>query len=232
MYEEEIMQTAQGWWVLKRDVHFSRWVEQAQRLDHDQPVLQKLVPYIKPRTIVIDAGAGIGDHTKFYLDRLDGEGVVVAFEPHPIQFECLKRNCPKAFCYPVAVGETCGTTRLYLEPDWVGSSCLTKSDKGCLVERVTIDSIKALAFPVSLLKIDVEGCEPEVLRGAQEMILRDRPAIWMEVNPQALAQQDHSQEELRRVVDSLGYQVAEFYPPGSDWNGCQGSQCDILCLPR
>lgn len=232
---ELIQQTAQGWWVLKRDIHFSRWVEQAQRLDHDQPVLQKLVPYLKPGSMVIDVGAGIGDHTKFYLDQVGPHGMVIAFEPHPTQYECLIRNCPDAYCHACAVGETKDHVRLYLEPDWVGSSRLmTESSEGTLVEvpRLTIDGMNPRWLPIAFLKIDCEGCEPEVLRGARKTILRDRPAIWMEVNPQALVWQKHSSDELRQVVAELGYEVKEFYPPGSDWDGCQGGQCDILCLPK
>jgi FkbM family methyltransferase len=231
--EDEIMQTPQGWWVLKRDIHFSRWVEQARRLDHDQPVLQKLAPYIKPGTTVIDVGAAIGDHTRFYLDRLAGTpGNVVAFEPHRVQFECLKRNCPEAINYCSAVGETEGTVCMHLEPDWVGSSRVISEQQGYRVHRTTIDLELGPSSRVSFMKVDVEGCEPEVLRGAAGMIRNSRPTIWMEVNPDALALQSHSQEELRDLIDSLGYQVAEFYPPGSDWNGCHGSQCDILCLPK
>jgi FkbM family methyltransferase len=229
-----IQRTAQGWWVLKRDTHFSRWIEQAQRLDHDQPVLQKLAPYIEPGTTVLDIGAGLGTHTRFYLDR---GGRVIAFEPHPLQFECLIRNCPQAYCYPYAVGETDDEAWLFVEPDMAGSSRLVEQASDGLitkVKRIRIDDDRLLtkSVSVSFMKIDVEGCEPEVLRGAKELIARDRPAIWMEVNPEALRQQKHSPDELAQVVAELGYRVKEFYPPGSDWNGCQGAQCDILCLPQ
>ena len=46
--EDQIMQTPEGWWVLKEDTHLSRWVEQGKRLDHDTPVLEKIRPYIQP----------------------------------------------------------------------------------------------------------------------------------------------------------------------------------------
>jgi len=104
MYEDQIMQTPEGWWVMKHDTHFSRWVEQARRLDHDQPVLQKLAPYIKPGSTVYDLGAALGDHTIFYLNLVGPQGIVVAIEPHPVQFECLKRNCPRAYCVPYCTG--------------------------------------------------------------------------------------------------------------------------------
>jgi FkbM family methyltransferase len=253
--DDLIQQTAQGWWVLKRDACFSRWVEQAQRLDHDQPVLQKLAPWLQPGMSVIDVGAGIGDHTRFYLDRVGELGTVIAFEPHPIQYVCLTRNCPQALCWPYAVGENENGAWLFMEPDMIGSSRLwlfmepdpigssrlihslelepsSTGSTGVLtpVKRVTIDKMELRAC--SFIKIDVEGCEPEVIRGAGETIASYHPAIWMEVNPAALEAQGHSSKELADLLEKIGYRVAEFYPPGSDWNGCQGGQCDILCLPK
>jgi FkbM family methyltransferase len=234
--EDQIMQTAQGWWVLRRDTHISRWVEQTQRLDHDQTVLQQLWQYIRPGSTVIDAGAAIGDHTIFYLGAVGPTGTVYAFEPHPIQYACLTRNCPKARCYPQALGDTSGTVHLFHEPDIVAGSRLIDPQlqwpmSSC--ERVTLDSVVEDKGNVSLLKIDVEGCEPEVLRGAREIIKESQPVIWFEQNPEALQRQGHSIDEVRDLIAELGYHVVRFYPDGSSWNGSpdQKSQCDILCSP-
>ena len=206
MYEDQIMQTPQGWWVLKHDTHLSRWVEQAQRLDHDQPVLQKLAPYIKPGSIVLDCGAALGDHTLAYLHAVGPSGTVVAFEPHPLQYECLRRNCPRALCFPFLVGETRDSAWLFHEPDCIAGSRIV--DPACQWpmtqhRRVTIDDDCVLAGQVSFMKIDIEGCEPEALRGARNTIMRDRPVIWLEINPAALERQLHSSNELRDVLEKI-----------------------------
>jgi FkbM family methyltransferase len=233
VYDEEIMQTAQGWWVLKHDTHFSRWIEQAQRLDHDQPVLQKLAPHIKPGTVVYDLGAALGDHTIFYLNMVGPQGVVVAIEPHPLQFECLRRNCPKAYCVPHAVGETEDEVWLFHEPDCIGGSRLIDPATQWPMtkhRRITIDRNCVIGGHVSFMKIDIEGCEPEALRGAHGTIMRNRPVLWIEINPEALERQKHSVNELRDVLENqLGYRVAEFYPDGS-WD-MPPILCDALCLP-
>ena len=235
MYDDQIMQTAQGWWVLKDDTHLSRWVEQAQRLDHDQPVLQKLAPYIKPGTTAFDCGAALGDHTTAYLNAVGPKGVVVAFEPHPVQFECLKRNCPTAMCLPYAVGEVEDEVFLFHQPDVVAGSRLVDAALQwpmSKVRRVKIDTTCLLGPPVSFMKLDVEGCEVQVLRGAKETIARHRPVIWCEINPIALQRQGHSTNELQDVLENqLRYKVAEFYPEGGSWEGYDGAQCDALCLP-
>jgi FkbM family methyltransferase len=233
--DDQIMQSAQGWWILKDDTHLSRWVEQTQRLDHDQPVLQKLAPYIKPGTVVYDLGAALGDHTIFYMQVVGPNGIVVAIEPHPLQFECLRRNCPTALCLPYAVGETEGEVYLFHQPDIVGGSRLIDPALQwpmTKVRRIAIDRNCILAPPVSFMKIDIEGCEAQALRGARETIKRHKPVIWMEINPIALERQGSSGEDLRLVVEQLGYRVAEFYPEGGGWNGMNGeTQCDCLCVP-
>jgi FkbM family methyltransferase len=234
MYDEQIQQTREGWWVLKEDTHLSRWVEQAQRLDHDQPVLKNLLPYIKPGSLVYDLGAAIGDHTIFYLNAVGPEGKVLAFEPHPVQFECLQRNCPKALCLPYALGETEGQVMLFHEPAVVAGSRLIDPAlqwPGSVVRQISLDKNCLIDGQISLMKIDIEGSETAALRGGRQTICRHKPTIWMEINPTALERQGSSSAELHEVLDSLGYRVAEFYPDGADWNGYEDGQCDALCLP-
>ncbi len=54
--------------------------------------------------------------------------------------------------------------------------------------------------PVDLIKIDVEGCELEVLRGGEQVIRRDRPVLIIEDNPEARAQ-------LRGWLEAMGYRA-------------------------
>ena len=234
-FDDQIMQTPEGWWVLKEDTHLSRWVEQGKRLDHDTPVLEKLQQYLKPGTWVFDLGAAIGDHTLFYANAVGPKGTVVAFEPHPIQFECLKRNCPKALCLPCAVGETEGQSMLFHQPGPVAGSRLIDPAlqwPGSMVRQITLDQNCVFGGHISFMKIDIEGCEPAALRGAYRTIQRHQPAIWMEINPIALERQGFSNLELRLVLEQdLHYEVAEFYPEGGSWDGFEGAQCDCLCLP-
>jgi FkbM family methyltransferase len=234
--EDQIMRTPEGWWVLIDDTHISRWVEQTHRLDHDQTVLQQLHQYIRPGSTVIDAGAAIGDHTIFYLNAVGEDGKVYAFEPHPLQYLCLVRNCPRALCYPEALGETFGKVHLFHQPDIVAGSRLIDPKlqwpmSEC--DRVLLDDVVIEKDDVSFIKIDVEGCEPEVLRGAREILAKSRPMIWFEQNPEALQRQGHSIDEVRNLVAELGYQVVRFYPDGSSWQGSpdQKSQCDVLIAP-
>jgi FkbM family methyltransferase len=231
---DEIYQTKEGWWVLKNDTHLSRWVEQAQRLDHDRPVLDIIEPHIKPGSTVIDVGAAIGDHTIAYLKKVGRSGTVIAIEPHPYQYECLIRNCPQSINYRYALGEKYETVFLFMQPDIVAGSRLIDPElqwPGLYVEKFPLDALGFNRGEVSLIKIDVEGCEPEVLRGGRQTIRAGRPVIWLEINPTALGRQGHSVEEIQAFLTEENYTVARAYPDGASWDGFQGAQCDFLCTP-
>jgi FkbM family methyltransferase len=251
MIEDEIIQTKEGWWVLKDDTHISRWVEESGRLDHDQTVLQMLKPYIRSGSIVYDLGAAIGDHTIFYLEAVGPRGIVIAIEPHPIQFECLIRNCPEALSFRVAVGQyQSPEVYLFNQPGSVASSRLVQPmiskfleefdsaeskehslSSSC--EQIVIDDACVLPGDVSFMKFDIEGCEPGALRGAHRTILKHRPVIWMEVNPRGIERQGYGSGELKKILEEeLKYKV-KFYPKdGGDWDGFEGKgHCDALCLP-
>ena len=233
-YEDQIIRTPEGWWVMREDTHLSRWVEETGRLDHDQYVLEQILkPHIRPGSMVIDAGAALGDHTIYYLNQVGPKGQVMAFEPHPVQYLCLLRNCPRAISYKYALGEAPGAVWLFHQPDIVAGSRLIDPalqwPMSC-IERVRLDDM-GWYDNISLIKIDVEGCEPEVLRGARQNISLSKPTIWMEVNPEALERQGHSPAELRSVIEELGYEVTRAYPDGAGWDGFEGNQCDMLCMP-
>src|SRR5260370_16919171 len=100
-------------------------------------------------------------------------------------------------------------------------------------KRVIIDkAIDSFQQPVSFMKIDIEGCEPEALRGARQTIMRHRPVIWIEINPEALIRQNHSVLELRNLLENeLSYQVAEFYPARGGLNRCHNQQPNPLSPP-
>jgi FkbM family methyltransferase len=232
---DEIARTPEGWWVLKNDTHLSRWVEEGKRLDHDTPVLGILDPFIRPGSTVIDVGAAIGDHTLFYLKKTGPDGKVIAIEPHPIQYECLIRNCPQADSYSYALGDKRETVFLFMQPDIVAGSRLIDPElqwPGRWVEKALLDDLPFKKDQVSLIKIDVEGCEPEVLRGGRETILASRPAIWLEINPIALGRQGHTVKEIQDFFSENDYEVARSYPDGAGWDGYQGAQCDMLVLPH
>lgn len=214
--------TEMGIWVVSHDTHFTKWVTQAKRLDHDRAFLGRILPYINPGDVVLDCGANIGTHTHAYAKAVAGvdTGRVVAFEPNPLPFECLKRNMlghGHVQCINAGVGSA--ATEMGMEmSDNVGASHM-KDGSGFKV--MTIDSLRL--YGCALIKMDIEGMEFAALQGAWWTISTYRPVLVLEMNPGALARNGVVPEDLYSWMRLRGYQI----------NGHEDAdQWDVVCIPQ
>lgn len=139
-----------------------------------------------------DAGANVGHHTLYMAGRADK---VIAFEPFAVVRELIQQKLElnRLSCVtvlPVALGEKDETLRYY--PGGKGNSgagTFLPEEIGTYEEPVEIrvcngDRLFAeLALPrMDILKMDVEGFEPLVLRGLSSRMHQDRPMVLMELN--------------------------------------------------
>lgn len=218
--------TPEGVAVLENDTHISRWVEQNRRLDHDRNALPLVLPLIKPGDTVVDAGAFIGDHTIAYLNAVGEHGHVLAFEPNPEAFECLQFNCPKATCYPLALGEMTGTRGLKISGN-AGNSSLS-SDESKVDYTVAMMELDLLRMRrLDYFKIDVEGFEVFVLQGAKATINICRPIMLIEVNHRMMKAQGVKLDDLLEMLDLLNYSFKPLYNNLK----LEDQELDILCKP-
>ena len=142
-------------------------------------------------TVAFDVGAHIGNHTIYFAKVLGW--TVFAFEPNPDAFEKLVANvernglADKVTCFQVALADVPGAVRMArTEPSDAGTVAVVTGDappgSHVEVEAATLDSYLHLAEAgPTLLKIDVEGYEAEVLRGLSHPI----PALSFEYLPAA-----------------------------------------------
>lgn len=222
-----IKQTKEGIWILARDSHISKWIEEKGQLQHDYETLPKVLEEIPVGGTVVDVGAFVGDTTAPFLQRVGPEGKVLAFEPNLDAFKCLKRNCPKAQCYPFALGAP-GDPWLELAPcDNAGARYLRKfgfdNDKGQAVNIATLDSLNL--DTCSFLKLDCEGAETRVLKGAEQTIDRFHPKMLIELNEGALQRQGTNQLEICSWLQAHGY---KWWPVQANL-APDSPQYDILC---
>jgi FkbM family methyltransferase len=138
-----------------------------------------------------DIGANIGFFTLLAAKLVGPEGTVIAFEPLPSNVEQLQKNVALNNYTNVAVVAAAVSAE-----ETVGQFSLTDArDAGRLVEensdesnvRVPVTTVDATwrdgrLHPPSMIKIDVEGEEINVLRGCRETLISHRPVLLVEVH--------------------------------------------------
>jgi|GEM_PF-570532 len=138
--------------------------------------------------VALDIGANIGNHTLWLAHRF---GMVHAFEPHPLTHELLQfntRRAPNVERHALALGAGAGSAQLWVDSTNMGGSTLQYGRPE--VQQAVAVRIEALDVLVAsgaldlrglcLVKIDVEGHEEAVLRGALNTLGREQPLLVFE----------------------------------------------------
>lgn len=177
---------------------------------YEQAMLDDISPKIREGGCVVDVGANIGNHT-IYFSKILGLPVV-AFEPNPKALVLLRQNITLnkldhlVDVHDVALGASDSIASVLDEdPHNLGRASVKPA--GC---TDTIVQVRRLADVMgsrtpALIKIDVEGMEPDVLQGAVPLLQRDRPLLLIEA---ATYEQLLAVEALTRP---LGYRCIAVY---------------------
>lgn len=149
---------------------------------------------ITPGDVFIDIGANGGLFTRLVNQKCKGDVEIHSIEPHPIQYKTLEQNNTNnsnVTCYNAAVTNCDGIVELWYEPNdrvnHYGASTIMKelavprrlSDrlKSIKVNAITLDSLQ---LKPNLIKIDAEGAESDIIRGAEQTIKEHKPIIVFE----------------------------------------------------
>lgn len=144
----------------------------------ETPLLEYIKRHYPEHGTIVDAGANFGNHSLFFSHFLKHE-YVVCFEPCPQTFDRLRRNM-EGLCdlYPVALGDhEAMAVGAMAETDNAGTFTLREDGAGDIPIR-TLDSFGL--HNVTLIKIDVEWMELQVLLGGIETIASSLPVIFAE----------------------------------------------------
>jgi FkbM family methyltransferase len=170
-----------------------------------------LYSLLSPDMVVYDIGANIGETCLVFSRQCSA---VYAFEPDPVTNARLKEhllrneaNNVKAF--ELAIGNANHSVSLVRTAHNSGGNRITPDSQGVAIEVRRLDDLIAeqnLKMP-SLIKIDVEGYEMQVLQGAVETIRTNRPVIFAEVSDQMLRRNNSSAQELIEFLQSAGYTI-------------------------
>ncbi len=164
-------------------------------------VLEQLSQHVRPGSTVLDVGAHIGSITVPMARLVGPAGRVYAFEPQRKIYRELVHNLrlnglKQAVALRFAVGT--GNRLVEMDPIVAHDGRVSVGGGGDQVELRSLDSFGF--SDVSVIKIDVEGFELEVLRGAEGLIRAQRPILIVEIR-----QVDKARAETFLKLDELGY---------------------------
>lgn len=175
-----------------------------------------LSEHVKAGDHCVDVGANIGRASIFLALLVGPNGIVDAVEPIASNCALLKRNVSvNKVCDIVGVHVACcsssaGEVSLHVGPNSFQASLLNDFGEGeVMVKTITIDSLSSRDRPINLMKIDVEGAEAEVLKGAQLVLRNDRPKLIIEMHPPFAY-------EVPEILRSFGYQ--SYSLAGDPWS--------------
>ena len=188
-----------GFWVPSNDIHLEEW--KAGQPFTQNKCLLKLLAYCQTQNkkfkTVIDVGAWCGTWAKA-MEPFAKK--VIAFEPDKVHFACLQRNCT-INCDPrqEAVGSEIKYVSL-TEDDFTQAKRVEKEGD---IRMVTLDS---LAYEnVDLIKIDVEGYEMEVLKGANNT-LAGTQYLMIELNNNT-KKYGSNNIDVEKYIEGLGFKL-------------------------
>jgi len=187
---------------------------------------QVLKSVLTPTSQCVDVGSHIGSFLSLAL-RYASDGRHIAFEPSVEKCQWLVRRFPNVEIKPVGVADQNGRTMFVEDRERPGYSHLSAGDAKDLkkhtyaVDVVRLDDVLIDRQP-ALIKIDVEGGELEVLRGAADTIRRTKPSIIFECGSEYADLVKEKRPQLFRfLVDDLSYSIRSFsdYMFGKDEMG-------------
>jgi FkbM family methyltransferase len=185
--------------------------------EYEREVWRRVMSEVRPGDRVVEVGASFGLYALAFAGRAGSEGHVTAFEPDPQSASALKANIrvngwqTRISLVRAAVGAANGEIR-FAAARGMESRIATRNDSNqdvITVPIVTLDSAIGDGR-LDLLKIDVEGFEEQVLRGARTILTsaNRRPrAILIEVHPFAWSDAGTTSASLLGLLGECGFEV-------------------------
>jgi len=185
---------------------------------------QAMVALVRPGMVVYDLGANVGFYTLLAARLVGADGLVVAFEPLPRNLGYLRRHvalnaCGNVMVIEAAVSDRVGEAKLRADDN---ASAHLGADGDLLVRTLTLDDVvfgQGLR-PPTIVKVDVEGAELDVLRGAARTLETWRPTLLLSTHSTVLRRECH------RVLAEAGYRLR-----AEAGQGAAGSTDEVIATP-
>jgi FkbM family methyltransferase len=189
--------------------------------------LATLRTLIVPGMAIADVGANAGFYTLEMSSLVGPTGRILAFEPDAYNFSLLRKRLNQAGVtnvdtFQIALGDTAGHATLYSSAYNRADNRLHPSHEEAHVEATQVevsrldDVVEARRMPtIDALKIDVQGAEEHVLRGARAALAKGLRWIWIEFSPSHLRPAGTDPRQFLALLQSLGMQILEVDDEGA-----------------
>ena len=203
------MKEVHGWYLPDDDVHFTQYLDGLKKAGHpveyQQAQRDAAIKHCDKFRKAIDIGAHVGLWTLPLTVRFDR---VIAFEPHEPFIEILRKQVPSAEVHQIALGGNNDTKFMSVNADNSGIAYIDYSGSDGLVQMTLLDHFGFL--DVDLIKIDCEGYEYPILKGACETLRNNDAVIIVEQKPHKTDQYTWGQyAAVEYLMDVHGYRVVD-----------------------
>ena len=192
----------------------------------DIQIIEKVLDFVTPGSLIIDVGANIGDWTIPLSKKTGEKGQVIAFEPNKETVSVLKQRTKRlknVKIKPLGLSDRDDQLEL-LVPNEVScpptaaiantaNHLNAKEHMGkTLIQVRKLDQIvnELELKDITFVKIDVEGHELNVLKGFHKGIVKDTPTIFMEILKSKWVNNSPIQSECARYLTGLGYEMFQY----------------------
>jgi len=197
----------------KSNMALTLWVEP----NHVDRAEEFVYDFLKPGDTLIDVGANIGCVTAAGSLAVGETGHVFSVEPHPQTFKHLQKtiainHCTNVISLNIALGAEAGIVNFTDERRKDDNNCVAlNAESGIKVPCRTLTSLvdEHSISRIAVMKIDVEGFEMHVLRGA-EAILPKIDSIYIEVLEHTLQKFGSCSTEVFKLLQSHGFRCYYF----------------------
>ena len=170
---------------------------------------------LRSPSVIFDIGANLGYYSMTLATQLKGNCQVHAFEPNPPTYKRLNKNIALnnlhdvVIAHNVGCGDVSGTASMTEKPFNSPGATMVHVNESEGVFLTTIDQFvdSHSITQIDFMKVDVEGFEERVLRGAAAILNRFQPILLVEIDPKRLAFQGSSAEAVLRILKLHGYRT-------------------------
>jgi FkbM family methyltransferase len=198
---------------------------------HEPHFVSLVSALLGPADNVLDLGANLGTHTVLMASKVP-DGRVFSFEPLSLTFSQLQMNIhanglTNVTPFKLALSDRTGDFVAMQAVDYssanlnIGATRVSTSGRGDGTISIRLDDLELPK--IAFAKIDIQGSEYRALLGMRQLIDRDRPVLFIEIEEKYLREFGTSSEQLITHLFSLGYtlfRIKTAYP------------CDHVAVPN